>query len=521
MAISFVAIVILCISSASALGFSIVLSAFVLMWCGCCRVSDDELDERDRRRLHRRRGGAAEREEVVVHSGGDDVPAPAPERKGIPLNSKPPRLSPAQELLRDKALEKYKRRTAREERRRARQAAREARLAHLREGDGDGDGLDDSDGEDGRSSVTSRTTLTSAATTVRTASTAAYGRGAYLFPPPHLCGVEMDGKGEGGDDVEGSEVRSSHSRSSRRSSGSTRSRASQGPVATIKSYMRQRQRQRLRRREEQQQIDLFNQWAEAQMASSSELSPSSAASSAVESVAALADHNAGEEKGRGRRTSNGHRGGRGGRQQRSADDRLHANGGGFDRSQPLPQQPSRYRSSSVASSAPRPPEEVLGDDLAHYSFLADANDAQHNLRREQVHLQAGYPASPQMFQLPTEFGPPIPKKNGVDGVEEANEAAAVVAPAQHTPGSTNVYGDRQQQPQQPPQPPQAPPRRHKRTWKDVEHNVALSGFFNSPTNNSFGGVHAPYDDGEASAPFRTSPAEPTHSPLQYPGNRRE
>lgn len=544
MAISFAGIVFLCIASASALGCSIVLSFFLLMWCGCCHVSDSDLDDDHRGGRHG---------EVVLHNSSDAPPV-EPERKGIPLNSKPPRLTPEQELLRDRALEKYKRRKAREERRRARQAARERRVSRCREGDGD----DDDDGgeaaaednyydDDGRSSVTSRTTLTSHATTVRTASTAAYGRGNYLLPPPHLCGVDMDLEED--EDENCHDVRSVYSRSSRRSSGSTKSKSSShgggnsgggGTVATIKSYMRHRQRQRLRRREEQQQIDLFNQWATAQMASSSELSPSS------KSSVTSSDGEAGPGSARGRgKTGGSSRGGRcGGR--RRAHDALessmnsfkndgHLNntmssayGGHFDYWQPQSlqqQQPLHQRSSSVASSAPRPPEEVLGEEQHRYPFMTGggANGEANSLHREQVHLQAGFPATPNVLRVHAEFGPP------------AGQTAAAVATSHPT---TSLHADpnttqQQQQQQLPPAPPQSPSqqspqpppkRRTKRTWKDVEHNVALSGFFNSPANNSFGGTEAQYDDGEAPAPFHavTSPnVEPSHSPLGYPHQRRE
>ncbi|KPI83311.1 putative transcription like protein nupm1 [Leptomonas seymouri] len=484
MAVSAAATIALCISSACALLLIVALSIFVCMWCGCCHVSDDEFDEG--RGRHRRRGN----HEALLHGDAEGQVA-VPERKGIPLNSKPPRLTPEQELLRDKALEKYKRRKAREERRRARQAAREARLANRREGAYDDDGLlGDDDYEDGQSSVTSRTTLTSAATTVRTASTAAYGRGAYLLPPPHACKLDME------EEDEGNEVRSVYSSSSsRHSSGTARSKASQGTIATIKSYIRHRQRQRLRRREEQQQIDLFNQWAEAQMASSSELSPSSK-SSTDSSTAASEGHHSGRDGGRrGSHKFGGGHCGRGRRQHDNLDGSFHGGDRSFALGQPRP------RSSSVASSAPRPPEEILGDDHIHYSFMDGAVGEARSLYREQAHLQAGYPTSLNTLHLQADNGAQVPEGSRVDGEEERGAAVRL---------SVNVS---------PPHLP-SPPRRTKRTWKDVEHNVALSGFFNSPVNMSFGGLDARYNDGEAPAPFRKSPAERSHSPIDSPRNAR-
>lgn len=365
--------------------------------------------------------------------------------------------------------------------------------------------MNDSEVDDGQSSVTSRTTLTSAATTVRTASTAAYGRGNYLLPPPHLCGVDMEE-----DEEEEDDVRSVRSKSSRRSSGTAKSKASQGTVATIKNYIRHRQRQRLRRREEQQQIDLFNQWAETQMASSSELSPSSK-SSAVSSAASGEDR----EAPRGRLKAGGARGGRGRHHQDAFSSTLKSHvggdGGGHDHWLP-PQQQRHRRSSSVASSAPRPPEEVLAEGPIRYSFLVGTNGDGHDVHREQEHLQAGFPATPNNFFMPTEFGPHgyTPRSGG-----EAGSGAAV--PHTHTPVNTSLHADPQQLP-----PPHGPPRRQKRTWKNVEHNVALSGFFNSPANNSFNGAEARDDDeGELPAPFRNNPAEPSHSPLGRPSQPRE
>jgi hypothetical protein len=517
MVVSFAAIALLCICSASALGFSIVLGFFLLMWCGCCRVSDDDLND-------------------SVRHGGEL--APEVERKGIPLGSKPPRLTPEQQQLRDKALEKYKRRKAREERRRARQAAREARAANRREGDydddgGDGGGHGGSEYDDGESSVTSRTTLASHATTVRTASTAAYGRGAYLLPPPHLCGVDMEeGEVDGSD--RGSEVRSVHSRSSHYSSSSTKSKTSQGggggTMATIKSYMRHRQRQRLRRREEQQQLELFNQWAEAQMATSSELSPSSKSSS-VSSVGSDSNAKGNRNSTTNRRHRSGAgaggsmRGGRGRRQPGTLDSSvntqcLYHNGGGFDYWQPSPSQQQPRRSNSVASSAPRPPEEILGDDHTLYSFMAGEGGEAGNYQREQLHLKAGYPALPNTFFVQAGFGPPAGNgKTGKadDEKEEGKEEGSAAVPHTHTPANTSLHAD----PQQYQLPAPRPPRRTKRTWKDVEHNVALSGFFSSPANNSFGGVDIHHDDGEAPAPFHSTSAEPSHSPLGYPRQPRE
>lgn len=526
----------LCILTCSTLGLSVVLSFYLLMWCRCCCVSDDEVDDGSVRR-------------------GDGEAPPQPERKGIPLDSKPPRLTPEQQLLRDKALEKYKRRLAREERRRARQAVRERRAANRREGDDDEEdcynhnGMGDSDAEDGRSSVTSRATRTSAATTVRTASTAAYGRGTYMTPPPHFCGVEKDD-----DDDDNADARS---RSSRRSSGTTKSRASQGTVATIKSYMRHRQRQRLRRREEQQQIELFNQWAEAQMASSSELSPSSK-SSAVPSV--HSDHDGDDEQGGthgGRKSSAVHGSGRAGGTGASAAvgsgnaNRRPPNGLENDFSNiynapyigskgleywkpqlppPLQLQQQRRSSSSnnsVASSEPRPPETILGNDHVHYSFLIDANEegGDSGIYRAQEHLQASYPATPDAFAVHADVAPRAGRGrigNELCGEEEA----AVEVEVSHTyaPSTTSVHVDPQQVSSSshlPPPPPATAPRRTKRRWKDVEHSVALSGFFNTPANNSFGGMDAHYDGGEAPAPFRYTPQEPSHSPLAPPHKPRE
>lgn len=507
MSVSFGSIALLCILSAAVLGFSIVFSFFLLMWCGCCHVSDDDVEADTRRR----NGG---RQEMVTGSNGEQpVVVPDPERRGIPLNSKAPKLTLEQEQMRDKALEKYKRRKARQERRRERQIAREARVSnvHQRE-DGEAEGGAEDD-YDGASSVTSRTTLTSAATTVRTASTAAYGRGSYLLPPPRLCGANMDDD----DDDEDEELRSVHSHSSRRTTGTAKS---QGTVATIKSYMRHRQRQRLRRREEQQQVDLFNQWAQAQMASSSELSPSSK-SSGVSSVhsqdEARSHHHQNHKKSNGAR-NNGTAGGD--RSQRHRGTLESSMNGGYDYRVAQP----RQRSSSVASSAPRPPEEILGAGHTRYSFMQTGSGAAAvapaaagkgaNVSRDQAHLQAGFPATPNTFRAHPDFAShAVPYTPNSAGGGEGEYSGAALPPVQ-TPVGESLHADPQQLP-----PP--PPRRHRRTWKDVEHRVAMSGFFNSPANNSFGGPDATYDDGEAPAPFRGSSAEPSHSPLGRPSVPRE
>lgn len=453
-----------------------------------------------------------------------EPPVPDPERKGIPLNSKAPRLTPEQELLRDKALEKYKRRKARQERRQARLVAREARVANPREGSID-DGAEDLDDYDGASSVTSRTTLTSAATTVRTASTAAYGRGSYLLPPPHLCGVDVNDE----DDEEGEELRSVQSHNSRRSSGTAKSKASQGTVATIKSYMRHRQRQRLRRREEQQQVELFNQWAHAQMASSSELSPSSK-SSGVSSAASQE----GREDTKGhhnthhrnhRRASGTRNGGGGDRSQRHRGTFESSFNGGFEYRSAQP----RQRSSSVASSAPRPPEEILGEDHVRYSFMQGNGSATapaaatttkvsksvggSDASREQAHLQAGFPATPNTFRVHPDFASRAAHDVRGGGGEMAEDNTGAAVPPTHPPTNRSMHVD--------PLPPPPPPRRQRRTWKAVEHSAALSGFFNSPANKSFGGHDGHYDDGEVPAPFRGTAGEPSHSPAGQPHLARE
>lgn len=445
---------VICIASAAALGFGAVLAGFVLMRFGCCNGSLGGLADDNRRGRRRRDRDAA----GLQGSSSSGDAAAEREWKGIPLNSRPPRLTPEQEIVRDKAMDKYRRRQARQERRQQRQAARAARLANAREGGGGReDPVSEVEDFDDGSSMTSRSTMKSAATTVRTTSTAAYGHGAYLLAPPGtyaVPGEDCDGEGVPED------CRSSRSGGSRRSSGTARSRASQGTVASIKSHLRHRQRQRLRRREEQQQVELFNQWAHAQMASSSELSPSSHASSAAESL------HGDEEAGTGaaaRRHTHGHHGNARGRAQ-------------------------RFRSTSVASSAPRPPEEVLGDNHVAYPFLAGGAPA--------TYIDAGEPLAASTYM------------SGVMPAEGASATAAV-------PATSEVHVTRAGSGDAP-EPAQL--RRHRRTWKDVEHNVALSGFFNSPTNNgSMGGFDfatprngGGYVDDEAPAPFLQSPAQPPH-----------
>ncbi|CAC9520066.1 putative transcription like protein nupm1 [Leishmania infantum JPCM5] len=469
MHLSATAAALLCVASAAALGFGIIFALFALMYFGCLRIPNGGVANGNRRWRRERNSP----EQLGSSSSGE---AAAVERqwKGIPLNSRPPRLTPEQEILREKAMEKYKRRQARQERRSQRQAAREARMANVREGAREGAVSEDEFAGD--SSDTSRTTLTSGATTVRTTSTVAYGRSSYLRPPSGDFMVHV------GEHVDNDDRCSSRSGGSRSSRGSARSRASQGTVATIKSYLRHRQRQRLRRREEQQQLELFNQWAYAQMVSSSELSSSS------KSVSTSSQHD-----GEGSATGGGAR-----RRTRTAcgsRSRNHVHPG---------------RSASVASSAPRPLEDVLGTDCESYPFLMNVERS--NLEGFRVDTQRPSPhptalsantsrcdaASPGLFTY----------SNGTTDATSPHVASAEHVEYAVRGGSgvhTGEHVDHRQ------------PRRHKRTWKDVEHNVALSGFFNTPTNNNMASVdtasRSHYNDGEAPAPFLSAPGEPLDSSL--------
>ncbi|KAG5471412.1 hypothetical protein LSCM1_01498 [Leishmania martiniquensis] len=454
------------IASSAALIFSVAIALFILMYLRCCKVSRGDLADGGR---HRRRERNAAGQGGLSSSGEASVAER--ECRGIPLHSRPPRLTPEQEILRDKAMRRYRRRQAREEHRRQRQAAREACVVEVLEGDGEGM-MSEGEFADG-SSVTSRTTLTSA-TTVRTTSTVAYGHSSYLLPSPGACAVDVDEH----DDRE--DQRSARSGSSRRSSSTARSRASQGTAATVKSYMRHRQRQRLRRREAQQKADLFNQWAYAQMASSVELSTSSNPSESSQC----------DEEGSAT-------GGGVGRRNRTA-------GGGHSSGHA-----HRNRTASVASSAPRPPEEVLGADCVAYPFLM--NGAHHDAARAKAENEP--PASYSMTVNAPDRGDglapssPFMHSNGATGVASPNlSATGHLGHAGHGGSGvgTGECPDRLQL------------RRHKRTWKDVEHNVALSGFFHSPANvSSIAGVDTPSpshcNDGEAPYPFSRAHGDPARS----------
>ncbi|KAG5472084.1 hypothetical protein CUR178_02754 [Leishmania enriettii] len=466
MNISFTAITFIWIASSAAVALSTAVAFFVMYW-GCCKVSGNALADGNR---HRR----SERSAAGQRVSSFTVEASAEERewKGIPLHSRPPRLTPEQEILRDKAMRRYRRRQARAERRLRRQAAREACIVEAREGDGEGM-LSEGEFAD-TSSVTSRTTLTSAATTVRTTSTAAYGHSSYLPPPPDTCAVNADEY----DDCE--DQRSSRSGDSRRSSGTARSRSSQGTAPTVKSYMRHRQRQRLRRREEQQQAELFNQWAHEQMASSSELSPSTKSSGSwrcvEEGSATDGDVRRRNRTARGERCGYAH----------------------------------RNRSASVASSAPRPPEEVLGVDCVAYPFLMNGDHP----HVERVEAGNEHPAPHQITVEARDRDNAAPSTpftcpNGAADVTSPDVPATEHFGYAGHGGSGVGTGDRVDRLQ---------PRRHKRTWKDVEHNVALSGFFNSPANaGHIAATEAPppshCNNGETSFPFAKAHGDPARSPF--------
>lgn len=459
----------LCVAIAAALGFGIVCALFVLMYFGCLKMSNGRVANGNRRWL--REGDTPER---LDSSSNGEAAAVESQRKGIPLNSRPPRLTPEQEILREKAMEKYKRRQARQERRSQRQAAREARLANVREGAREGAVSEDEFAGD--SSDTSRTTLTSVATTVRTTSTVAYGRSSYLRPPSGDCTVHID-------EYDDNDSRhSSHNDGSRSSRGSAHSRASQGVVATIKSHLRHRQRQRLRRREEQQQLELLDQWAYAQMVSSSELSSSSKDVSASSQHDEEGSTTGGDTRHR-TRTAGGSR----------SFNHVHPN-----------------RSASVASSAPRPLEEVLGADCASYPFLMNVEHG--NLEGFSVDNQRPSPHQAALTAHASgrdtaSFGP-FTYSNGTTDAPSPH-----VAPAEHVEyaghgGSgvpTGEHVDRQQ------------PRRHKRTRKNVEHNAALSGFFSTPTNNNMTSLDTAFrphhNNREAPAPSVSTPGEPMHTSL--------
>ncbi|KAG5497660.1 hypothetical protein JKF63_03925 [Porcisia hertigi] len=456
----------LCIACAAALGFGVAVAVFLLMFFGFCKSSQGDLADGHRRQ----RGRNASRR--PDSTGGGEAANAELGCKGIPLNSRPPRLTPEQEILREKVLEKYRRRQARQQRRRERQAAREARIVNVREGDGEG--MASENEFDDSSSVTTQTTLKSAATTVRTASTLAYGRGTYLSPPPDARAVHLD------EHNECDELHSAYSGCSRRSSGTVHSRTSQGTIATIKSYLRrQRQRQHLRRREKQQQIEIFNQWAQDQLAPSSDLSPSS------KSSASLGDN--GDENtigGHARRGTGTPFGGC------SSHHRLHPE-----------------RSMSVASSEPRPPEEVLAVNCTTYPALRNGERGYLDRPCVSHHRQA--PNEIVILEGEDESG-------RVESSEfECSEAGVKVCPS-YTPAvessgcaahggsgvGSGTHVDRLQ-----PSPP-------KRTWKDVEHSVALSGFFSNGANQKcLAGAGLPLlwqrSDKETPGPCQQVPGELT------------
>ncbi|CAJ1031613.1 hypothetical protein, conserved [Leishmania lindenbergi] len=439
------------IVSATVLGFAAMIALFVSMPFSCCKISNGDLADGNR---GRQRAGDATGQ--LGSSSSGEGAASEREWRGIPLNSRPPRLTPEQEILRDKAMERYKRRKARQERRCQRQAAREARMANMREGYGE-DAASEGEFADG-SSVTSRTTLASAAPTARTASTVAYGRGSYFLPSPCACEVHIEEHDDSDD------RRSSRSSGSRGSTGTARSRASQG-TATTKSHMRHRQRQRLRRREQQQQVDLFNQWARMQMVPSSELSPSSkslSASSQRDEEGSTTDEG-------GRRRTKAVFGSR---------CRVHTH---------------RRRSASVASSAPRPPEDVLGTGCSTYPFVMNAEHG----HLESLRVGNQHPVSDKITvdadgsECDTMPFCLFTHSNGA-----TDSSSPHVSTADHL-RYANRTGEQSGHLQQ---------RRHKHTWKNVEHNVALSGFFHSPTNDNMTGAdiqsRSHYNDGE-----------PSHNPL--------
>ncbi|GET91199.1 transcription like protein nupm1, putative [Leishmania tarentolae] len=457
MSLSVTVIAIICVASAAALGFGIVLALFVLTFFGYLRISNGGVADGSRYWSRQRNA----HEQLGLPSSGEAAAVEA-QWKGIPLNSRPPRLTPEQEILRDKAMEKYKRRLARQERRSQRQAAPEARRGNVRGGTREGTVSEDEFADD--SSDTSLTTLTSKATTVRTTSTVAYGRSCYVQPPSGDCMVHI------GEHDDNEDRQSSYSSGSRSSRGSGRSRTSQRSIATIKSYLRHRQRQRLRRREEQQQLELFNQWAYAQMVSSSDLSSSS------KSVSAASQHDEG-----GSTTGEGASPWARKVRERYGCNHVH-----------------QGRTSSISNPAPRSMEDVVAADCASYPL--PMNDEHRNLESLKVDNEFSSP-NQIAFNANTSrcdtTGSTAPQVVSVEHVEYAGHGVFGV----HT-GAHVEHG---------------PPRRHQRRWKDVEQNIALSGFFNTTASNTMAGVDAPsqshHRDGRVPAPSLTDPAKPTHGSL--------
>lgn len=228
------------------------------------------------------------------------------EQKGIPLHSRTPALTQEQLKVRDEMMARYQRRRARQERRQQRRDARAARrllegppscLATPGPTSGDERNAKTNPEESLEASITSLTTASTAATTIAS-STAVYGHATYGCLGWSQEGSEdfalhshRSAPTEAGERSEGHGSRSSSicnereacgglvPRRRRSSSSSTTGRGASNAIATVKSYFRQRQRQRLRRREENIQYQILDQWdlpsdLSSLSSSSSELSPS-------------------------------------------------------------------------------------------------------------------------------------------------------------------------------------------------------------------------------------------------------
>lgn len=209
-------------------------------------------------------------DEANVPIGGQQrEPRQAQEMKGITLNTQVPKLSDEQRAARDKALAKYRRRLEREERRKKQEqerAAREqARLSKMRAALDDPNanfGNDDLDSEDGAASVrtnsTLATTITQTTATATVASSrAVYGRGAYVPVDDGEEVVEVD------DGTASVGVRSATSLNSRGVRGVfSPTGGGAGKDAGYAKYRRRRQRRRHPNEDEEAAAEeLFNQWA--------------------------------------------------------------------------------------------------------------------------------------------------------------------------------------------------------------------------------------------------------------------
>lgn len=212
----------------------------------------------------------------------------------MPLEAKPPRITPEQRLKRDKALARYKRRQAREERRRQRQEEKERRAAAAAAASAtaathtgssgespQNGGADAIDRLSDTATMTTETTATHTVTSTRASSGAVYGHGDYLSrrSQSHHFFDEMGSFFSSHHHRRPSHLRGAPSECG--SEGSTTSRASL--ASSVRAYFqkkRKQQQQQRRRRHgrrgvgadedgNSENLDVFNQFAESSSDASS------------------------------------------------------------------------------------------------------------------------------------------------------------------------------------------------------------------------------------------------------------